>query len=1009
MSSIWSRLPTKHASIWLGVFVMGVSGLIFLTDRPPAPLNQFFDTQALIDPSFDYPYVDTVFGVSTYTAKKQAYERQGVPETGLEKTYQHPLVTGNPLSLQDEDYGEIVRAYHERAGTAISPLLLTADRSIEWTYDGPTSGLTYFAVDYYLLDQGTEDTKISVFINGESQFYESQAIILPSTWQFATEDFALDRYRNELQPQSIKVNQWQYQPLRDMRTFHAGPFAFMVGQGDQITLSFVNANIIIGQIYTISAPQIPSYTAYRNQQPQANPVDTLKMISSRSMINRSDASIRLRTEQDASAMYYNTQFLKLNTIFGDSWERGGQTITYQVETTTAGYYALSFRYRQYLQNDMITMRSIYINGEIPFKEFLAVAFPYTMQFRNRTIMQANGDPFWVYLPEGTHTISLETVNYAYRFALETIQTIMQQIQQLALSIKRYTAGSNDLYRDWEIETFFPNAKNDLLVWANQLDEMYTRLLGVSINNAPSQLANVRVSSNRLRTIANQINRLPGLMVQFADGDSSVNQMLGLLYQEMMRGSLEIERIMVHGDVPLPRASATFFVSAYEGGARLVLSFINNPYSATRMDEEDLNVWVNFPRPFIEIMQAMVDQYYPGNRTVKLSQMPDENKLILSNISGQSPDVAVGINHWIPYDFAARQAALDLRQFSGYTNVVQNFSKGAMIPYIFEDGVYGLPLTQNFWVTFYRRDIMESIGINRIPQTWDEVIGILPLLQSYGLNYFLPLSQFSGLKPFVATLPFIHQFGGQLYANDGMSTTINEEKTLQGITLMAELFTLYNIPKFVASFYNQFRYGTLPIGIGDLGTYLLLSSAASELDGLWSMDLHPGYLDPQTNVINRSSATGAQGSMILSNTNLPDESWEFLSWWMSTEIQALFGDTLQNTYGKTYFWNSANLNAFAQSNMPAQYKSIVLEQWQYALEASRIPGTYMVERELSNAWTNIVFLGMNPRQAIDEAVRISNREIIYKMAEFGYTFQGQVIKPYPVPTIDNIERWLTSHA
>jgi ABC-type glycerol-3-phosphate transport system substrate-binding protein len=658
---------------------------------------------------------------------------------------------------------------------------------------------------------------------------------------------------------------------------------------------------------------------------------------------------------------------------------------------------------------MITMRSIYINGEIPFKEFLAVAFPYTMQFRNRTIMQANGDPFWVYLPEGTHTISLETVNYAYRFALETIQTIMQQIQQLALSIKRYTAGSNDLYRDWEIETFFPNAKNDLLVWANQLDEMYTRLLGVSINNAPSQLANVRVSSNRLRTIANQINRLPGLMVQFADGDSSVNQMLGLLYQEMMRGSLEIERIMVHGDVPLPRASATFFVSAYEGGARLVLSFINNPYSATRMDEEDLNVWVNFPRPFIEIMQAMVDQYYPGSRTVKLSQMPDENKLILSNISGQSPDVAVGINHWIPYDFAARQAALDLRQFSGYTNVVQNFSQGAMIPYIFEDGVYGLPLTQNFWVTFYRRDIMESIGINRIPQTWDEVIGILPLLQSYGLNYFLPLSQFSGLKPFVATLPFIHQFGGQLYANDGMSTTINEEKTLQGITLMAELFTLYNIPKFVASFYNQFRYGTLPIGIGDLGTYLLLSSAASELDGLWSMDLHPGYLDPQTNVINRSSATGAQGSMILSNTNLPDESWEFLSWWMSTEIQALFGDTLQNTYGKTYFWNSANLNAFAQSNMPAQYKSIVLEQWQYALEASRIPGTYMVERELSNAWTNIVFLGMNPRQAIDEAVRISNREIIYKMAEFGYTFQGQVIKPYPVPTIDNIERWLTSHA
>jgi hypothetical protein len=333
----------------------------------------------------------------------------------------------------------------------------------------------------------------------------------------------------------------------------------------------------------------------------------------------------------------------------------------------------------------------------------------------------------------------------------------------------------------------------------------------------------------------------------------------------------------------------------------------------------------------------------------------------------------------------------------------------MIPYVFEEGVFGLPLTQNFWVTFYRRDIMESIGVNAIPQTWDDVIGILPLLQSYGLNYFLPLSQYSGLKPFVATLPFIHQFGGQLYAEDGMSTTINAEDTLKGITLMAELFTLYNIPKFVASFYNQFRYGTLPIGIGDLGTYLLLSSAASELDGLWAMDLHPGYRDPVNQTINRSSATGAQGSMILANTNLPDDSWDFLSWWMSTPIQTLFGSTLQSTYGKTYFWNSANLEAFAQSSMPQEYKSVVLAQWEYALEASRIPGTYMVERELSNAWTNIVFQGINPRQAIDEAVRISNREIIYKMAEFGYTFQGEILKPYPVPTIDNIDWWLTQYA
>ena len=141
----------------------------------------------------------------------------------------------------------------------------------------------------------------------------------------------------------------------------------------------------------------------------------------------------------------------------------------------------------------------------------------------------------------------------------------------------------------------------------------------------------------------------------------------------------------------------------------------------------------------------------------------------------------------------------------------------MIPYVFEDGVFGIPETQNFWVTYYRTDILNSIGITDIPQTWDEIIEILPLLQSYGMNYFVPLAQYEGLKPFVATLPFIYQFGGDLYAPNGMSTAINSDQTLEGIQLMSNLYTLYNLPQRVASFYNQFRYGTLPIGISDLSS------------------------------------------------------------------------------------------------------------------------------------------------------------------------------------------------
>ena len=473
---------------------------------------------------------------------------------------------------------------------------------------------------------------------------------------------------------------------------------------------------------------------------------------------------------------------------------------------------------------------------------------------------------------------------------------------------------------------------------------------------------------------------------------------------MLRSNLELERTMFHGQDDIPSPYSNVFTNLFEGTKRLILSFVNNPYSVDNSDE-DLNIWVNYPRQYIEILQVMIDQQFDSERKVTLSQMPDQNKLILANTSGQAPDIALGVDHWIPYEFAIRGAAYDLRTFDGYEEVVSRYSPGAMIPYAFEDGMFGLPSTQNFWVTFYRTDIMDSIGVEDIPSTWDDVISTLPLLQSYGLNYFVPLAQFSGLKPFVATIPYVYQFGGDLYSESGMQTGINSTETIEGMELMSELFTLYNVPKFVGNFFNSFRYGTLPIGIGDLATYILLNAAADELDGLWDMALHPGVLDPETGEVNRYASVGAQSNMILSQSDYPDEAWEFMKWWTSTDVQLEFAFTLLATYGKQYFWNTANVEAFAEIPMPVQHKEVIMAQWEYAIEAPRIPGSYMVEREISNAWTNIVFNGDNPRQALDEAVRIANREITYKMSEFGYVVDGVPIKDYLVPTIDNIYLWL----
>jgi ABC-type glycerol-3-phosphate transport system substrate-binding protein len=222
--------------------------------------------------------------------------------------------------------------------------------------------------------------------------------------------------------------------------------------------------------------------------------------------------------------------------------------------------------------------------------------------------------------------------------------------------------------------------------------------------------------------------------------------------------------------------------------------------------------------------------------------------------------------------------------------------------------------------------------------------------------------------------------------------------------MAESFTIYGMPLETASFYDSFRYGSIPIGVSNYPTYLQLMTAAPELNGRWGLTLYPAtVLEDGTEL--RYATGSAQASIMFSNTEQPDNAWAFMKWWMSTETQIDFQEQLILNYGMEYLWNSANVEAFAASPIPEEHKEVILEQWEWLQEPVRLPGSYMQERELSNAWNKIVFDGVNPRVAIDMAVVTINREITRKMEEFGYLQNGEVVREFKVPTIETIEGWM----
>jgi ABC-type glycerol-3-phosphate transport system substrate-binding protein len=208
---------------------------------------------------------------------------------------------------------------------------------------------------------------------------------------------------------------------------------------------------------------------------------------------------------------------------------------------------------------------------------------------------------------------------------------------------------------------------------------------------------------------------------------------------------------------------------------------------------------------------------------------------------------------------------------------------------------------------------------------------------------------------------------------------------------------------VPVFYEHFRSGKMPLGVSNFATYIQMQVAAPELKGSWKIAPAPGIT--RNGVTERWEPGSAQVSMIFKSTKHPDEAWQFLKWWISTETQVHFANQLQTLYGKEYLWNTANNEAFSQLYWPEEDKQVVLEQWKWLKEVPKSPSAYLIERELSNIWTKVVFDGENIRSAVEDAVNEIDKETARKMEEFGYMKQGKVVAPYRIATIEDVESWV----
>ncbi|MCM1188709.1 MAG: extracellular solute-binding protein [bacterium] len=876
--------------------------------------------------------------------------------------------------------------------------------SFRMTVTVPETALYWIGFDYLSYDESILPIEFALKVDGDYPFYESRNLSFETTWA-SQEEVSHDRYGNEIVAMPDKLIQWETKYLSDASYRRAEPLSVELEQGThELEIEVSEGTFLLGNI-TLTAPvKVPEYTGSEKA-----PGSELITIEGEDFYLRNDSAIHAIGEYDSALNPLSATDTVLNTVDSDSFKTAGQTITYEFNVEKAGYYYLAMNYKQSDKNDFPVFLDFRIDGEIPNTEFQSWKAEYTTKYRNKTLQDTDGNNLSVYLEQGRHTLSITISVENLLYVLEQVDQIMNGVNDLSLEVTKVAGTNKDKYRDLRLTRYIPDVQERLYGWVDdlyELAEIATQYVEEDDPEDVAAFAYLIIAAKQLKSLGDEPNELIYRVAELSTSVNSINTQIANFIDLINDNNLSIDRIYFYqDDAKLPK-KLNVFKSMGLSVKRFVYSFFGTSYSASNIDENHLQVWVNRPRQYVEIMQKMIDEQFTAQTGIEvdLSLMTDANKLVLSNASGDTPDIATGINYAIPFELGSRGALVDLTKFDNYKEVFGRYSRGLVVSSVIGEGLYSLPETMNFYVMFYRSDILEKLGLEA-PDTMDDLIAMLPDLQMRGLNVYYPTASMMAMRNFHGTTPLIFQNGGKLYGETATELLVNSEASIEGITELTELFTLYNLPVDVPNFYQHFRNGDLPIGIADFNAYNLILNAAPEIANSWEIALVPGVEDPDTGEINRYMSGGAESTvMFQSNEEREQQAWQFMDWWSSAEVQAEFGQMLQIMYGDEYIWPTANLEAFNNLPYPTAHKDIIMSQAENILEAPRLLASYMMERELSNAFNDIVVNGDTLRTRIDELVKTVNRETTRKLEEFGYIdSDGNVQEEYLVPSVDVVNR------
>jgi len=836
----------------------------------------------------------------------------------------------------------------------------------------PESGVYHLYVEYWHTGDDAEAIERGLLIDGAVPESLPGTFVLGQRYRYDKYPFAKDGEGNEKRPKLLAVQAWMTEPVADKTGMKSAPIDFALEQGSHtITLTGVRGTLAIAKIILKTPESIPDYREYQANLPaHKSPAGFVQTIEGEQAHALSARDIQLYNIGEAGVVPEAYGKRAYNAIGGLSWRHPQQWVEWQFEVPEDGTYQIGIKYRQADNSDLSSYRTVHIDGKVPFQEMLHVSFPYAESWKNKVL--GDDRPHEFYLAKGKHTIRLTVTSEPYAPVIGALREIADDIKRLDLEIKKITgvtkASQIDLFKSYDLKKYVPDIDAQLAELADRLAGQMKELARLT-GSGERKFDALYTDMKRLRGYADHPDDIPKSVDSLTRIQLDVlNFAASLAFQPLL-----IDRITVKSaDMDFPPAKPGIWASIRYFVKTFAASFQNEN---DREGEAAIEVWVQRNRDYVDLMQQYADEYFTpqtGYR-VRVNYIPGPDMLVLANAAGKQPDVATGVGMDTPFNFALRGAIVSMNELPGFEELSSTIAPGTRIPFQYDGKDYALPEEAVMNVMFYREDVLSEHRI-AVPETWDDVKKIIPTLQQNNLNFWLPPGDW---------LTFFYQHGVDIYEPDGADVAFDTPEGFSAFKEMTDLYVKYNLPEVIASFYQHFRLGDVPIGISSMTDYLLFRIAAPEISSLWHMAPIPGKLDASGSVV-RWHGGDVKGVMMFKTTpERQAKAWEYVRWWLSAETQIRFANDLENMYGMEFRWYSAIPEVVRHTPWSPDEKDVILTQLEWFKGIPYVPGgSYMTGRELANAWTATVIDKGNAREKLENAVNLIRREIDRYRREYG---------------------------